>query len=300
VRRHVLLVGLPGVGKSTVGRLVAEGLDAPLLDIDSILVRQMGMPIAQIFGMVGETRFRAMERDAVNTAQAREPAVIVPGAGWAAEPGQMAAAKPGSLIIYLKCSASTAARRTQDGDVRPLLVGADPIDAAASARPPAAGDPRAGFRRRTNNAGGLEGGITTGEPLVLRVAMKPISTLMSPLPTVDLVTGQAANAQSERSDVTAVPAMGVIAEALTAFVLADAMLEKFGGDSLAEMRRNFDGYVASLGARWAASCAMTSSQLPQSRLGMSMATGEPSVSPARTPESHSTWSRSIFIRAPRP
>jgi chorismate synthase len=128
----------------------------------------------------------------------------------------------------------------------------DPIDAAASARPPAAGDPRAGFRRRTNNAGGLEGGITTGEPLVIRVAMKPISTLMSPLPTVDLVTGQAANAQSERSDVTAVPAMGVIAEALTAFVLADAMLEKFGGDSLAEMRRNFDGYVASLGARWAA------------------------------------------------
>ena len=82
--------------------------------------------------------------------------------------------------------------------------------------------------------------------------MKPISTLMSPLPTVDLATGAAANAQSERSDVTAVPAMGVIAEALTAFVLADAMLEKFGGDSLAEMRRNFDGYVASLGARWAA------------------------------------------------
>jgi chorismate synthase len=128
----------------------------------------------------------------------------------------------------------------------------DPIDAASSARPPAAGDPRAGFRRRSNNAGGLEGGITTGEPLIIRVAMKPISTLMSPLPTVDLATGQAASAQSERSDVTAVPAMGVIAEALTAFVLADAMLEKFGGDSLAEMRRNFDGYVASLGARWAA------------------------------------------------
>ena len=104
-----------------------------------------------------------------------------------------------------------------------------------------AGDRRAGFRRPTNNAGGLEGGITTGEPLVLRVAMKPISTLMSPLPTVDLATGQPANAQSERSDVTAVPAMGVIAEALTAIVLADAMLEKFGGDSLArdaaELRR---------------------------------------------------------------
>ena len=110
---------------------------------------------------------------------------------------------------------------------------------------------RGGFRRRTNNAGGLEGGITTGEPLVLRVAMKPISTLMAPLPTVDLTSGQPANAQSERSDVTAVPAMGVIAEAMVALVLADAMVEKFGGDSLAEMRRNYDGYVASLGSRWA-------------------------------------------------
>jgi chorismate synthase len=132
----------------------------------------------------------------------------------------------------------------------------DPIDPSTDPGhvrgAPLGGDLRAGFRRPTNNAGGLEGGITTGEPLVLRVAMKPISTLMSPLPTVDLATGQPANAQSERSDVTAVPAMGVIAEALTAIVLADAMLEKFGGDSLAEMRRNFDGYVASLGARWSA------------------------------------------------
>ena len=114
----------------------------------------------------------------------------------------------------------------------------------------AGADPKGGFRRHTNNAGGLEGGMTTGEPLVVRVAMKPISTLMSPLKTVDLATGAEANAQSERSDVTAVPAMGVIAEALVALVLADAMLEKFGGDSLAELRRNYDGYVATLGRRW--------------------------------------------------
>jgi chorismate synthase len=121
-----------------------------------------------------------------------------------------------------------------------------------SVEPPVAGDARGGFRRRTNNAGGLEGGITTGEPLVVRVAMKPISTLMSPLPTVDLSSGQPASAQSERSDVTAVPALGVIAEAMVALVLADAMLEKFGGDSLAEMRRNYDGYLSAIGARWAA------------------------------------------------
>ncbi len=107
----------------------------------------------------------------------------------------------------------------------------------------------AGFTREGNNAGGLEGGMTTGEPLVVRVAMKPISTLMSPLKTVHLDTGAEANAQSERSDVTAVPAMGVIAEALVALVLADAVLEKFGGDSLAEVRRNFDGYLAALADR---------------------------------------------------
>jgi chorismate synthase len=114
------------------------------------------------------------------------------------------------------------------------------------------GDPRGGFRRPTNNAGGLEGGITNGEPVVVKVAMKPIATLMSPLSTVDLATGLPAKAVSERSDVTAVPAMGVIAEALVALVLAGAMLEKFGADSLDEMRRNYDGYVAGLGSRWVA------------------------------------------------
>ena len=106
-----------------------------------------------------------------------------------------------------------------------------------------------GVRRRTNRAGGLEGGMTTGEPIIVRVAMKPISTLMRPLDTVDLRTGQAAAAVAERSDVTAVPAMGVIAEAMVAFIVAQAMCEKFGGDSLREMRRNFDSYVARLGER---------------------------------------------------
>src|SRR5687767_4750594 len=106
-----------------------------------------------------------------------------------------------------------------------------------------------GVRRRSNRAGGLEGGITNGEQLVLRAAMKPISTLMRPLSTIDMQSGEPASAQAERSDVTAVPAMGVIAEAMTAFIIAEAMLEKFGGDSIAETRRNFDGYLASLGGR---------------------------------------------------
>jgi len=104
-------------------------------------------------------------------------------------------------------------------------------------------------RRRSNRAGGLEGGITNGEPLVLHVGMKPISTLMRPLATVDVSTGQPAAAVAERSDVTAVPAMGVIAEGMAAFVLAQAFLEKFGGDSLVETRRNYDGYLSYLESR---------------------------------------------------
>ena len=115
---------------------------------------------------------------------------------------------------------------------------------------PAPGRTRAGnVQRATNNAGGLEGGMTTGEPLVVRVGMKPISTLMRPLGTVDVATGEPAQAVAERSDVTAVPAMGVIAESMAALVLADAMLQKFGGDSLSEIRRNLDGYLSHLAAR---------------------------------------------------
>lgn len=104
-------------------------------------------------------------------------------------------------------------------------------------------------RRKTNRAGGLEGGMTTGEPLVIRLAMKPISTLMRPLGTIDTTTGEAAEAVAERSDVTAVPAMGVIAEAMAALVLADAMIEKFGGDSMTELRRNLDGYLTHIAQR---------------------------------------------------
>jgi chorismate synthase len=139
-----------------------------------------------------------------------------------------------------------AARRPGSEVHDPIVSG----EGRGTPRAPSA-DTRGGFRRPTNNAGGLEGGITTGEPVVVKLAMKPISTLMSPLATVDLASGEPAKAVSERSDITAVPAMGVIAEALVALVLADAMLEKFGGDSLVEMRRNFDGYVAALGSRWA-------------------------------------------------
>jgi shikimate kinase len=127
--RHLVLVGLPGCGKSAVGRQVAEGLGAPLFDIDSLLVREMGMPVEQIFGMVGEQRFREMEQKAVLAAvAAEEPAVIVPGGGWAAQPGQMHGAREFALLIYLRCPPRTAAKRAEEGEVRPLLVGPDPVE----------------------------------------------------------------------------------------------------------------------------------------------------------------------------
>jgi chorismate synthase len=103
-----------------------------------------------------------------------------------------------------------------------------------------------GVRRVTDRAGGLEGGMTTGEPLRVRAAMKPISSLNRALSTVDVATGEPATAINQRSDVCAVPAAAVVAESMVALVLASAAMEKFGGDSLAELRRNLAGYLDGL------------------------------------------------------
>lgn len=114
--------------------------------------------------------------------------------------------------------------------------GAPPTTAATGRRP----------QRRTNRSGGIEGGMTTGETLRVRAAMKPLSTLVRALDTVDLQTGEPAKAVVQRSDVTAVPAAGVVGEAMVALVCADALLEKTGGDSLPEIRRNLAAYTAGL------------------------------------------------------
>ncbi|MGW6690385.1 chorismate synthase [Streptomyces sp. NPDC054961] len=106
-----------------------------------------------------------------------------------------------------------------------------------------------GIRRRTARSGGVEGGMTTGEPLRVRAAMKPIATVPRALATVDVATGEPAVAHHQRSDVCAVPAAAVVAEAMTALVLAHAALEKFGGDSVAETARNHRGYLDHLAVR---------------------------------------------------
>jgi chorismate synthase len=107
-------------------------------------------------------------------------------------------------------------------------------------------DAAQGFHRSSNNAGGLEGGVTNGQPVVVRAAMKPLSTLRTPLRSVDLATKEPVEAVVERSDVCAVPAAGIVGEAMMAIVLADAFLEKFGGDGLDEIRRNYRAYQDSL------------------------------------------------------
>ena len=101
----------------------------------------------------------------------------------------------------------------------------------------------AGFYRKTNNAGGIEGGVTNGQDIVLRAAMKPIATLYSPLKSVDILTKEAFEATVERSDVCSVPAAGVVGEAVVAFEIAAEMIHKFGGDSLTEMKRNYEAYL---------------------------------------------------------
>jgi chorismate synthase len=100
-----------------------------------------------------------------------------------------------------------------------------------------------GFAHLSNRAGGLTGGISNGEDIVAHAMMKPLSTLKKPLPSVDVASRQAVEGHYERSDVCVVPAAGVVGEAMAAIVVASAMAEKFGGDSIKEMRRNYDGYL---------------------------------------------------------
>ncbi|HEY4929161.1 MAG TPA: chorismate synthase [Acidimicrobiales bacterium] len=134
------------------------------------------------------------------------------------------------------------------------MLGSEAHDAIRMADPGSANDPDAsadrsgGYVRDTHRAGGIEGGMSTGAPIVARLSMKPLATLNRPtLGTVDVVTKESTVSFKERTDVTAVPAMGVVAETMTALVLAGESLRKFGGDSVEEFRRNHAGYLATLG-----------------------------------------------------
>lgn len=124
MKRHLILVGLPGSGKSTVGALAAAELCVGFTDLDGVVEAMAGVPITEIFATRGEAAFRELEREAMDAALLGSPQVIAPGGGWAAQPGNLAAAEDRALVMYLAISPEAAARRL-DGDMtRPLLAGA--------------------------------------------------------------------------------------------------------------------------------------------------------------------------------
>jgi len=126
VKRHLILVGLSGAGKSTVGRLAAAGLKTRVHDVDATIERELGISIKEIFSSRGEAEFRELEQGEIATALAGDPIVIVPGGGWAAQPGNLESVVGRSVTVYLEVSPETALGRISDGATRPLLAVADP------------------------------------------------------------------------------------------------------------------------------------------------------------------------------
>ncbi len=124
--RHVVLIGLPGSGKTTVGKLVADALKAPFVDIDATVTRKEGRPISMIFAEKGEGVFREMERLEVEAALAGAPSIIAPGGGWAAQQGALSSVQQRGLVVYLKTRAETASSRAAPQGNRPVLMGEDP------------------------------------------------------------------------------------------------------------------------------------------------------------------------------
>jgi shikimate kinase len=145
VRRHLILVGLPGSGKSTVGRLLAELLEVRFVDLDEYIVARHGRSIERIFEEQGEPAFRELERREMERVLEAPASVVSPGGGWAAQPGALEAAAGRGFVIYLEADPATAARRAVPPGTRPLLRGADPV-----ARLRALLDARAGFYERAD------------------------------------------------------------------------------------------------------------------------------------------------------
>jgi len=128
VSRHLVLVGLPGAGKTTVGKLLADRLRTQCVDIDALIVRRMQMPITRVFGEQGEAKFRAIEAELMAKVLTEPPTVVVPGGGWAAQPDAMTLAKQTAYVIYLRTNPATSARRATVDASRPLLMGDDPFE----------------------------------------------------------------------------------------------------------------------------------------------------------------------------
>lgn len=126
MKRHLVLVGLPGSGKSTVGPLVGAALGVRFVDVDRVIEATTGESVAELFARRGEAAFRELEREAMEVELSREPAVLAPGGGWAAQPGNLDAALPRARLVYLAVSPEAAAARLAGQSDRPLLLGGEP------------------------------------------------------------------------------------------------------------------------------------------------------------------------------
>jgi len=230
VLSHVLAVGkarLPRAAAWSEIQAICENLDSPLRCVDAGTEAQMKGEV-DVVHRAGNTVGGIFEVVAHN---------VVTGLGSHAQWDEKLDARLAQAVMSIQAvkgveiGAGIAAATSYGSEVM------DEIGYDSSAHQ---------FTRPTNRAGGLEGGITNGQDVIVRGYLKPISTLRTPLSTVDMVTKQPISAAYERSDVCVVPAGGVVGEAMVSIVLAQAMMEKFGGDSLGEMRRNFEGYLRQL------------------------------------------------------
>jgi chorismate synthase len=230
VLSHVIAVGharLDRTAKWNEIEKVCANLDSPLRCVDAAVEERMKQEVDQVL-RAGDTVGGIFEVVAHN---------VPPGLGTHAEwDGKL----DGRLAQTMMCLQAVKAVEIGGGVTAAASYGSEVQDEIAY------DDKRHRFERPTNRAGGLEGGITNGEDVIVRGYLKPISTLRRALGTADLVTKQAMQAAYERSDVCVVPAGGVGGEAMVALTLAGAFIEKFGGDSITEMRRNFDGYQRQL------------------------------------------------------
>src|SRR3984893_16739960 len=230
VLSHVIAVGKARLARAvawTEIQAVCENLDSPLRCVDGETEAKMKNEV-DVVHRAGNTVGGIFEVVAHN---------VVTGLGSHAQWDEKLDARPAQAVTSIQAvqgveiGAGIAAAPSDGSEVM------DEIGYDSSAKL---------FTRASNRAGGLEGGITNGQDVIMRGYLKPISTLRTPLGTVDMVTKQPISAAYERSDVCVVPAGGIAGEAMVSIVLAQAMLEKFGGDSIGETRRNFDGYLQQL------------------------------------------------------
>src|SRR5207248_7255865 len=230
------LLGVVGTSVASETKSIGDGTGVPTFDHDAVEASEVRSADPDRSRVMVEAIAAARDAgDTLGGVVALRVSGVIPGLGTFAEWDRRLDGRIAQALMSIQ-----SAKGVQFGDAF----------AAARERGSAVHDPitvRGGeFRRTRNRAGGLEGGVTNGENLLVEIAFKPISTLMKPLPSADLRTGAPSPAHVERSDVCVIPAAGVVAEAMLAFVLADAHCEKFGSDNVDDLRAAVDRYRARL------------------------------------------------------